>query len=115
MNRRIQIITFLLFLFTFLVACSEEKREVSEVTPGAVITVETGSAEVGDKVMISVQNMLVQNPVFAAKMLSHGLGSATTYRFKFRGSCATEDELRKAVADEIRKTVVNVVSCIDVR
>ncbi len=101
----------LFFVFAVAAGCTPVQQEI---TPGAVLSVETGSADASGEIMMSVQAVLLQNPAYNEKMASHGLGSPTSYRFKFRGKCDSDADLQKAVGDIIRKTVKTPIKCKDI-
>lgn len=104
-----------LLLSLFPIACAGGTPTPQPVTPGAVLTVETPDVETTGNILASVQDMLLQNDAYNEKMLSHGLGSATSYRFKFRGTCSSEVALQKAVRAQIDRFVTAKVTCSDIK
>jgi len=98
-----------------LVSCTQWTRTEQPVEAGALLTVETASDDQTGDAYDSVQDMLLKNPVFFRKMMSHGHRTSTSYVFKFDGTCTTEAKLQKAVKSEIAKFVKNEVSCRDIK
>jgi hypothetical protein len=96
-------------------ACSNPTDEnyFKPPRPGSYVLVETANMDLPGYIMLDVQKMLLQKPVFSKKMYSHGANTPTSYGFKFKGRCDQEKALVAAVRVEIRKTTNALIVCTD--
>ncbi len=104
----IPIVSFVILLSGCLNSSNDEQLKVN---PGNFILVDVADFDKPAYIMRDVQKMLAENPTLAAKVMSHGQSSPTTYDLKFRGLCSDEKALFEAVRIEIRKTSNALVVC----
>lgn len=80
-----------LLLAILLVSCGPDyqpSNEFTQAVPGASITIQTDNADTVDAITQNVGKRLTDEPVLAARVLSHGHATATAYNLRFRGRCA---------------------------